>query len=468
MSFVINSKEHLTVCLLKLICQATEFPKNHRLPMSVSNLQVPCSLKPRILKVQITNRRKSTFGFLHARVCPHHGTAISLVQHPTSNNCGKERSVNVIDENMPKQRRVQDLPDYYTNVQPVVLKNSDPVVPKLIGPVMPPLDDKVSSFITKELNWLNNVKSLCGKDELSHEYFISWAAFHTLLQPSPVQQVDVVSLLPLFLENSHSLAMIRHGMNVDNDVVQHLNPGQTPVIAMDQPLFALAKLIQWNMPETHGEDRYVVMFGGLHVEMAAFKVQGEWLDGSGWVNALVDADVVTPGTAESFLKVSHLAKTRRAHEITAAALYILQQSAYDHYKAALSTSEVPLEFSAWCGKMASTQPQFSFWSQVLELEILILEIVRATREGNFNSYVETITALMPWMFALDHVNYARWLSVHVRDMATLQKSHPTVYQKFISGAFAVHKSTNPFSAIALDHAHEQENASIKEKAAPLD
>ena len=46
-------------------------------------------------------------------------------------------------------------------------------------------------------------------------------------------------------------------MNVVNDVVQHLNPGQTPVIAMDQPLFALAKLIQWNMPETQGEDRSV-------------------------------------------------------------------------------------------------------------------------------------------------------------------------------------------------------------------
>ena len=203
-----------------------------------------------------------------------HGTAISLVQHPTSDNCGKERSVNVIDENIAKLRRVQDLPDYYTSVQPVVLKNSNPVVLKLIGPAMPPLDDNVSS-LPKELDWLNNVKSLCGENELSHEDFISWAAFHASLQSSPVQQVDIVALLPLFLESSHSSAMIRHGMNVVNDLVQHLNPGQTPVIAMDQPLSALAKLIQWNMPETHGEDRYVVMLGGLHVEMAAFKVLGE-------------------------------------------------------------------------------------------------------------------------------------------------------------------------------------------------
>jgi len=46
-------------------------------------------------------------------------------------------------------------------------------------------------------------------------------------------------------------------------------------------------------------------------------------------------------------------------------------------------------------------------------------------------------------------------------MATLQTSHPSVYQKFTSGAFAVRKSARAFSAIAMDHAHEQENSSIK-------
>jgi len=191
------------------------------------------------------------------------------------------------------------------------------------------------------------------------------------------------------------------------------------------------------MPETHGEDKYVVMFGGLHTESAAFKALGEFLDGSGWVNALVNADIASPGTAESFLRVSHLAKARRAHQITAAALYVLQQSAYNDYKAA---------FSAWCSKVASIQPQFSFWSQVLELKVLVLEIVRSIREGNFKSYVESVTALMPWMFALDHVNYARWLSVHVRDMATLQTSHPSVYQKFTSGACR----TNGENSIGLE------------------
>ena len=140
--------------------------------------------------------------------------------------------------------------------------------------------------------------------------------------------------------------MVRHGMNVVNGVVQHLNPGQTPVIALDQPLFALAKQIQWSWPEIYRESRYVVMFGGLHVEMVGLKALGEWLDGSGWVGALSEADVATPGTAESFLKVSHLAKTRRAHQVTAAALHVPRQSAYDECEAALPTTEQSLSITS--------------------------------------------------------------------------------------------------------------------------
>ena len=52
------------------------------------------------------------------------------------------------------------------------------------------------------------------------------------------------TLLPLFLDNAHSIAMIKHSMSIVKAVVQHLNPGQAPVLTADQPLFALAKQIQ--------------------------------------------------------------------------------------------------------------------------------------------------------------------------------------------------------------------------------
>lgn len=75
-----------------------------------------------------------------------------------------------------------------------------------------------------------------------------------------------IGLMPLLLDNAHTIAMIKHAMEVVASAVNHLNRGQTPVIAMDQPLFALAKEVQRNWPDTHGEFFFVVMMGGLHIE----------------------------------------------------------------------------------------------------------------------------------------------------------------------------------------------------------
>ena len=98
---------------------------------------------------------------------------------------------------------------------------------------------------------------------------------------------------------------------------------------------------------------------------------------------------------------------------------------------------------------------------MLDEEILVLEMVRAIREGNFSLCVESVAALVPWMFVLEQINYAMWLLVHLWDMVTLQTSHPNVYHNFTNGTFVVHKSSHAFSVIVLGHAHEQENASIK-------
>ena len=153
---------------------------------------------------------------------------------------------------------------------------------------------------------------------------MSWSAYHASLQPTN----GVTSLLPLFYDQAHSVAMIRHSMNVVKKAVDILSPGQVPVITVDQPLFTIAKQIQWNWTASHDEDQFIVMFGGLHIEMAAFKTIGNLLDSSGWTGALVQANVATPGTADSFLRVTHVTRTRRAHQITASSLYHLLQKAY--------------------------------------------------------------------------------------------------------------------------------------------
>ena len=73
-------------------------------------------------------------------------------------------------------------------------------------------------------------------------------------------------------------------MDVIKNATEHINEGQVPVIAFDQPLYAIAKQIQWKWPEVYGEDKFV-KFGGLHIEMAALKTIGDWLQGSGWTTS---------------------------------------------------------------------------------------------------------------------------------------------------------------------------------------
>ena len=46
---------------------------------------------------------------------------------------------------------------------------------------------------------------------------------------------------------------------------------------MDQPLYVIAKKIQWKWPDKYGETKFVVLMGGIHVKMALLKVLGEWL-----------------------------------------------------------------------------------------------------------------------------------------------------------------------------------------------
>ena len=120
------------------------------------------------------------------------------------------------------------------------------------------------------------------------------------------------------------------------------------------------------------------MFGGLHIEMGAFKLLGDLLNGTGWVTVLSEADIASLGTAESFLTVSNLAKTR--HQIIACCLYDLIKKAYQH--ATDHTNPDALEISdifSWCSEQEKTIPQFQFWTTILNLELPVLSFVRSYR-----------------------------------------------------------------------------------------
>ena len=91
----------------------------------------------------------------------------------------------------------------------------------------------------------------------------------------------------------------------------------------------------------------------------------------------------------------------------------------------------------------------------------MLVFVRSLRDSNFPLYVAVLQKIAPWFFALDHTHYSRWLPIHIRDMMTLQDQHPDIAVQFSQGGFVVHKTKRPFSSIAIDQAHVQNNKIVK-------
>ena len=128
--------------------------------------------------------------------------------------------------------------------------------------------------------------------------------------------------------------------------------------------------------------------------MNAFKVLGDLLDGSGWTSALMQANIATSGTADSYLKVSHLTRTRHAHQVTAAALYILLHNAYTEYCSSQKDSDSLQSLESWSENRADASPQFYFWFTILQVQLKMLIFVRFLRETDFKLYTESLAQII--------------------------------------------------------------------------
>lgn len=67
-------------------------------------------------------------------------------------------------------------------------------------------------------------------------------------------------------------------------------------------------------------------------------------------------------------------------------------------------------------------------SITIDFEISILMFLRSLRNWNFKLYTRSLEQLLPLFFAVDHIVYARWLTVLWKDMTSLPETHPAIYE----------------------------------------
>ena len=166
-----------------------------------------------------------------------------------------------------KVKRVPELPDDYVNIRTAYFTKKKPEPPSLQTPkpiVQGP--SLLRPHFSPEYEWLEKAHVT---EDIDNTVSVTWSDHHESQKRGNDFQVSIASLLPLLRDEAHSVASIKHVMDKIKDTVTLLNPGQTPVLAADQPIYSLIKQIQWHWPECYGEDKFLAMSGGLHIEMAA-------------------------------------------------------------------------------------------------------------------------------------------------------------------------------------------------------
>ena len=360
------------------------------------------------------------------------GTAKSIFQFPSDKNSGEmQEKIQINSQRIVDVHNQLGLPKSYTFVSP--LEKSLVAMPPLrqyhrdrpIDSHSEELDpsehEQSSSDIFKdeilhEAEWLDCVNESIHTESVNVHQNVTWYAFHANRSDhigKPYQCIEAI--LPLFHAKAATPEMIRHGMELIKKLTVDLNPTQIPVTTVDQPLYDLAKKNQWTFPDSLGEDRFVVLLGGLHIEMALWSTLGDLMLGSGWPESLKDPGIVNSLAAGMcLLKAVNVMRTRYAHQVTTAVFDILKKKAFKDSGTSLSLEE-------WISVLSEQYPTFKFWSLVLKYQRDIFLFIRANRERKINMMIRSLKDLLHLFFAFDHHNYARWIPVFIQDLEALPK-----------------------------------------------
>jgi hypothetical protein len=146
------------------------------------------------------------------------------------------------------KKAVRSLPAIYKTVDLEISLPSNEVlhIPAMRTNSHPtPASRPLPSIIQEGYMWLEQVQFILSKQTLEDGKWFSWAAYYASIAEPPHTLPTKSYMLPLFTESPNSPIMVWHGVKVHHQAINYINPDQTPVMEADQPLFTLAKKLQW-------------------------------------------------------------------------------------------------------------------------------------------------------------------------------------------------------------------------------
>ena len=246
----------------------------------------------------------------------------------------------------------------------------------------------------------------------------------------------------------------------------------------DQAIYSKAAEIKWREPEKFAN--CVLMMGIFHLLMTYMNILSKRFSDAGLCDTLLQSSVVAEGSIHRALsgkqynrgiclyKLFYEALIRlllsdidqAVDKQTAASVTEQALSAEDLNPHFLLTVEKSPQFQIYLNDFLDIKKRFrnkenenslqQFWISFLDMVDTLLNTIYAVRCGNWDLLLESIRDIIPFFFAYDHINYARYMTVMLADMLSLPEKFPEIYSEFIKGNFAAQISDGSFSRSETD------------------
>ena len=292
----------------------------------------------------------------------------------------------------------------------------------------------------------------------------SWTGFFIKIRKGVTINLSNVGYLDCLNGPATEISTIYHMMERALHIKSQLNM-ESIVCVYDQAIYAKAYQIKCKEPAKFKE--IFLMMGTFHIIMTFFAVIAARFKDAGLKDIVIQSMLVAEGSVDTMFSGSRAYKRAvRAYKIlyesfsrimlekfeeeyadSAKALQNILENSEDHNDVASSKElqDYSNDLLTFKEKMAGKSNLAKFWFSFLEMCELLLNIIYATRSGNWSLYLASLRQALPWFFAYDRTNYLRYLTAYFRDLVNVEKDFPPIYSEFIIGNFSVQLSpTNPF------------------------
>ena len=309
-----------------------------------------------------------------------------------------------------------------------------------------------------------------------------WTGFHTYLQSDLILEKSAIHYLPVIEASPTEMSTVNTILKRSLTLANQLELGYV-VLVFDLAIYAKIQQIRWKDDDL--TKKVIVRLGEFHTCMSFLAILGKRFVDAGLRDVLIEAEVIAQGSINGVLNGHHYNRSIRAHKLMYESLQRLRFQAFldslpenDSQKILDMLTDLDLSYpsasftDACKGEVFNTaldmyqkfvhdkskaNPTFALWSSYIEMVQLLLLFVRATRESNWQWHISTIRLMLPWFFAYDRVNYARYLPAYWLEMVSLPFTHPECHREVTArGVWTVQRqSDHGFGSIACDQAIEQ-------------